>query len=370
MTQHRSARRPVAPARADDWAGWIAYGLAWAALAPPAPATATSGSRRLTFVGYREEVPGPRWQALFRATWPAYRAWYLSQGWSALPTLAEAEAALRTHMPELHDTWLSLASLSGSDPVAARMLTMWRMPLFATGCSQVVRAEPEPLLIRNYDYDPQLFEGVAASTNYSGSRRVLGTSDMLWGLLDGMNDAGLAVSLTYGGRPTGSDAAPGFAIPLVVRYLLETCSDVAEAARTLRRLPVAQSYNVALVDAGGAHASVFVAPGCDAIVSDLAVTTNHRLQTVEHPEVAGPLASRERQRLLQNHLAADSADLVTTFLRAPVRSTDYAGGFGTLYTAQYRPAAGTLTYHWPDATWSRGFEDGEGQIETWVSQGR
>ena len=59
-------------------------------------------------------------------------------------------------------------------------------------------------------------------------------SDCLWGLLDGMNDRGLAVSLTFGGRP---DVGDGFAIPLVVRYVLETCDDVARPARCSRASP-------------------------------------------------------------------------------------------------------------------------------------
>ena len=60
-------------------------------------------------------------------------------------------------------------------------------------------------------------------------------SDCLWGLLDGMNDAGLAVSLTFGGRPVLGD---GFGIPLVMRYVLETCEDVAEARRGAGPAPV------------------------------------------------------------------------------------------------------------------------------------
>ena len=48
-------------------------------------------------------------------------------------------------------------------------------------------------------------------------------SDCLWGLLDGVNDAGLAVSLTFGGRRVLGD---GFGIPIVIRYLLETCETV------------------------------------------------------------------------------------------------------------------------------------------------
>ena len=58
-------------------------------------------------------------------------------------------------------------------------------------------------------------------------------SDCLWGLLDGINDSGLAVSLTFGGR---KDVGDGFAIPLVVRYVLETCDTVAEARAALARV--------------------------------------------------------------------------------------------------------------------------------------
>ena len=54
-------------------------------------------------------------------------------------------------------------------------------PAFPVGCSQVVLPGEEPALVRNYDYDQALFEAVIASTDYSGRRRVLGTSDMLCG---------------------------------------------------------------------------------------------------------------------------------------------------------------------------------------------
>ena len=64
-----------------------------------------------------------------------------------------------------------------------------------------------------------------ANTGYLG-RRVVGTEDCGWGLLDGVNDAGLAVSLTFGGRPQVGD---GFGIPLILRYVLQTCTDVDQA---------------------------------------------------------------------------------------------------------------------------------------------
>lgn len=319
----------------------------------------------MRFHAYREAAPGARWQSLFEATWPAYRSWYIAKDLHARPTLAEARAALAAHMPELVPHWERLVELTGKDPLAARLLTMWRMPAVASGCSQVVVPGSAPLLVRNYDYDPQLFEGVVASTNYSGRRRVIGTSDLLWGLVDGMNEDGLAVSLTLGGRPGSGE---GFGIPLVIRYLLETCADVETAAAALSRIPVSQAYNVSLVDTVGGHATVYVAPGEPAEVSDLRAATNHRLTVVEHPRISDPLRSSQRQHALFDALCdlesgGGDIELVDAFTRAPLRTGDYARGFGTLYTAVYRPAEGTVTYRWPGRSWTRHFDDGEAHVD-------
>ena len=146
---------------------------------------------------FREDQPGRRWRGLYDATWPGYRSWYLRPGTGRRPSATEAEAALLRHMPELHPTWRRLVTLTDDDPTAAAMLTHWNMPAFAPGCSQVVvDASPDTggarALIRNYDYHPDLFEQIVMSTRFS-DRAVLGTSDCLWGLLDGMNSDGLAI---------------------------------------------------------------------------------------------------------------------------------------------------------------------------------
>jgi predicted choloylglycine hydrolase len=358
---------------------WIRHGWAWAhhpvgrqwSCRPPTSAGSGASMRpqRLSLDSYREAAPGPRWQALFEATWPAYRSWYTAHDVEARPTLAEARAALGQHMPELVPQWERLVELTGDDALAARMLTMWRMPAFGAGCSQAVVPGQEPLLVRNYDYDPQLFEGVVASTNYSGQRRVIGTSDLLWGLLDGMNEDGLAVSLTLGGRPGSGD---GFGIPIVLRYVLETCSDTEAAVAALSRIPVAQAYNISIVDTAGGHATVYVAPGEPAEVSDLRAATNHRLTVVEHPHISDPLHSRQRQYTLFDALSdlepgGSGSELVDAFTRRPLRTGAYDRGFGTLYTAAYRPADGTVTYQWPGRSWTRHFDDDEAHIDIHLS---
>ena len=186
-----------------------------------------------TFHAFAEPEPGPRWRAFFEASWPVYRQWYLKEGDAARPSYVTARRMLRTCMPELVGTYDRLVDLAGGGDVAARMLSLYRPPPYLSGCSQAAIAGPDPMLVRNYDYAPSRLEGVVQSTAW-GRHRVIGMSDCLWGLLDGINDAGLVVSLTFGGRRVLGD---GFGIPVVVRYLLETCATVAEAREALGKVP-------------------------------------------------------------------------------------------------------------------------------------
>jgi predicted choloylglycine hydrolase len=193
-----------------------------------------------------------------------------------------------------------------------------------------------------------LFDAVVARTAYTG-RQVIGMLDCLWGLLDGGNDAGLAVSLTFGGRP---QVGEGFGIPLVIRYVLEVCQTADEAVRVLRRIPVHMSYNVTVVDDTGRRATVFLAPDRPAHVTSLTVATNHQGR-IEWAPYAAAVRSVERLRHLEELLAAgaDAPAVVAECLRPPLYATRFGQGFGTLYTAEYRPAEGIARYHWPDRTW-------------------
>lgn len=253
-------------------------------------------------------------------------------------------------MPELVDVHHHLAALAGQDDTTAAMLALWNPPPFIVACSQTVAADGdtgEPVLLRNYDYDPRLFEASIYRSCWSG-RRVLGTGDCLWGLVDGVNDDGLAVSLTFGGR---RQIGEGFGIPLAIRYTLEVAGNVSEAVQVLRRLPHQISYNVTVCDRSNHVATVFVAPDRPAQVTDHRSTTNHP-DTVEWPEHASWVRSVERLDTL-NRLAAQGADaalLTTAMLQPPLLAREWDGGFATLFTAAYRPATGRLDYHWPGRT--------------------
>ncbi|WP_193078382.1 C45 family autoproteolytic acyltransferase/hydolase [Brevibacterium aurantiacum] len=312
------------------------------------------------FFAITEDRPSTRWQSLFDAVWPGYRAWYLRDGDLARPSLATAEAKLREHMPELVPTWQRLVELARGDETAARMLTLWNPPRFLPGCSQVALQSPEPALVRNYDYGLELFEQAHASTRF-GSRRVIGTSDCLWGLLDGMNEDGLAVSLAFGGRPGDGD---GFAAPLVVRFLLEVADSVPEALRRLETIPVSMFYNLTMIDADGTAVTAYVGPGMAPEVIDDPVATNHRGRHPEFPEHARRFRSLERQDLLTEAVeqGCDVQELAERMLSPGVFSDDYDNAFGTLYTAVYLPLRGEVEYHWHDRTWTRSLNSTEEMI--------
>ena len=346
----------------ESWLGWDSWSSRSGTTSPP-----TDSARTFTMFGIREEQPGPRWQALFADTWPAYRAWYLQEGDDARPDLATARAQLTRHMPELVSTWEAMVALAGDDDVAARMLTLWDAPAFAPGCSQAAQVGDDPIMVRNYDYSPDLFEWVVYSSEFTG-RKVIGTGDCLWGLLDGMNEDGLVISLTHGGRRS---SAPGFAIPLVVRYLLEVAGTVDEARAALDGLPVAASYNLTIMDATGAVVTAFVSPGNEPEYADSAVATNHRGRVPERPEHARALRSVERQdhllELLDDH--TEPAALADAFLRPPLYSQKYAQGFGTVFTAAYRPRDQELTYSWPGASFTRTFDSPDDSVTVSLQEG-
>jgi predicted choloylglycine hydrolase len=306
-----------------------------------------------TFRSLEELELGPVWAAVFEGRWPHYREWFLRDGEQARPSYATSARMLRAHMPELMPVYERLVELAGGGDLAARMLSLYRPPPYLAACSQGVwTREGGPVLARNYDYAPSRFEGLIWSTDMV--RPVIGTSDCLWGLLDGMNDAGLAVSLTFGGRRVMGD---GFGIPLVVRYLLETCRSVAEARATLARLPYSLAHNLTVVDGEGGVLTAYLSPDREPIFRAFPAATNHQ-GIVEWPEQAKVTRTIEREQCIVERLN-DEAETVggfaDAFLRAPLFSTAYASGWGTLYTAVYRPAEGVVDYRWPTYTWRLGF---------------
>jgi predicted choloylglycine hydrolase len=169
-----------------------------------------------------------------------------------------------------------------------------------------------------------------------------------------MNDAGLVVSLTFGGRRVVGD---GFGIPLVVRYLLETCETVNEARAVLTRLPYHMAHNLTLLDRGGEAVTIYVSPDREPVFRSPPVATNHQ-EKIEWPEQARATRTVEREQHLRELLEDPELTgerFTDAFLRPPLHSRAFDREMGTIYTAAYWPTEGRVEYLWPEHTWQQSF---------------
>ena len=320
---------------------------------------------RLNWRAVSEAEPGPKWAGLFREYWPDYHRWWLREGAEARPGYWDSVQALKKYMPELMPLYEELCDLAGGSDHASRFLSFYCPPPYLSGCSQAIWPGAEPVLVRNYDYSPHFFDSLILRTEWQG-RAVVGTSDGLWGLVDGMNDAGLAISLTFGGRRVVGD---GFGVPLIMRYVLQTCDTAEEAGQVLTRVPTHMSYNVTVVDAQRHYLTALMAPDRPTVITHAAVATNHQ-EKVEWDSHARLTATVERERFLLHRLTLHTEPeekFISAFLRPPLYSTAFDQGFGTLYTAVYRPRKLELDICWPRAHWPlhlNSFQEGERQIFT------
>jgi predicted choloylglycine hydrolase len=284
---------------------------------------------------------GGAWLAEAEPVWPAIVA---ETEPAALEPAGEAPARelFARHMPELVPVLDRLAAQLDR-PGAAAVLTHTALRPFFSGCSM---AATGGALVRNYDFHPDGCERTVVSSRFL--RPVIGMGDFLWGLLDGMNDAGLAVAMSFGGRFVHG---PGISVLLAVRYLLETCSTVDDAWKRLAQLPISTAQNLILVDREGS-AVVHVGPDRPAVRLDDACVTNHQDPTVpEEQEALSATMLRLDTLRAAARAAAGGPDpveaVVGALLRPPLHQNRYAAGAGTVYTVAYRPAEGRATYAWP-----------------------
>lgn len=301
-----------------------------------------------------EHVGGEKWISFFDRVWPLYKNWFLSEGYTKRTGYLTSYNQFKLHMPELLPVYEQLCEAVGGDDIKARFLSMYNPPAYLSGCSQIAWTKNETALIRNYDYHPRFFDGKVFYSNYL--KPIIGMSDCVWGLLDGMNADGLAISLTFGGsKIVGS----GFGIPIVVRYLLETCSTVDETIEAINKIPVHMAYNLTVLDANKNYVTAYMAPDKLPVFIKEASVTNHQ-SVVEWNEYATFTKTIERKQYLEDYLLNTDGDLdnvIHHFLNEPLYHTNYKKSFGTLYTASYNIDKREVDFIWPRKRITLGFND-------------
>lgn len=283
-----------------------------------------------------EDRPGAAFDGIVKRGWPGWRAWFDARGGSQAAGPDEALREIRHHMPEMEKLIERLATTRADDRLFADFMRFWCPPRYLVNCSQAAAIDEDgPFLIRNYDLDPAFAEATLFRSRWRG-KKVMGMVEGLAGLSDGMNENGLAISLTFGGRVV---VGRGFGIPVIMRYVLETCTDTKDALDALRLVPCHMSYNVTVIDREGACATAFLSPDRPAMITRTPWATNHQLG-VEWPRHGRISATLERAQIL-SHLFENGSRSATQLARAfaspPVYSSNFRGGFGTVFNALYRP---------------------------------
>ena len=250
----------------------------------------------LTVYGIHEPTPGPRWQALFAATWPAYRQLVPA---ARRPRPAGSCSSRSACSPRTCPNWCrptsgwsSWPQEVGADEVAARMLTLWDPPRFLPGCSQAVLTEPEIALCRNYDYSPDLWERVVYSSAIPRSpgdrqqRLPVGAA----GRDERRRPGGVAELRRPARVRTGFRGVAGRPLPAGGGI-----HGRARPGRSWSGMPVAMTYNLTMVDATGTVRDRLCRAGPDAGVQHSPIATNHRGELPDDDDHAHRYASVQRR---------------------------------------------------------------------------
>lgn len=112
-------------------------------------------------------------------------------------------------------------------------------------------------IIRNYEFNTENEDFILCETKPEGKYAHIGGSIALFGRAEGINECGLAVSMSSCGFPVSNldgmrpPKIKGLQFWAVIRSLLENCKDVEEALELAQKMPIAYNINLYMADAKG-----------------------------------------------------------------------------------------------------------------------
>jgi len=123
-------------------------------------------------------------------------------------------------------------------------------------------------------------------------------------------------------------------------------------------LASAPDYDVTVLDRSGEFVTAYLRPDQPAVVRAVPYAANHQ-EEIEWEQHANATATLQREQFLYRQLSGRAhrpEDLVASFLEPPLYANAFAKGYGTLYTAVYRPTSSPgIEYLWPGLSWSLDF---------------
>lgn len=175
---------------------------------------------------------------------------------------AQAFALFDRWCPGITEEIHGFAEQVGAEPEQVLFLSMTCLMPRCGGIALLpdMTAEGKPLLVRNYEFGHNEEEFCFIKTSVTGKYSHMGTGVVHFGRDDGINEHGLAITMSSCGFPVGplpymrAPAIKGLNFWAVIRTLLENCKDVYEALKFLEGMPIAYNINLILLDRFGTAA--------------------------------------------------------------------------------------------------------------------
>jgi predicted choloylglycine hydrolase len=215
-----------------------------------------------------------------------------------------------------------------------------------SGCSQFFL---NGHFARNYDDKPTAVENEFLLTQPTGSLKSFGAATSNIQRLDGINEAGLVVSLTFGaGYPPVNH---GIGSAMFTRIVLDKAKTVDDVLELLEQAPYVTQNNVMVADANGEAVVIEGSAGIHKIrrqSSGILICANSYL----HPEMQQQQKGRntttkwrEQQMVeTQDDLSTRESmmDFLTTDFPNGLFEPYYSYGLGTLWSVIYTPSNGDI----------------------------
>jgi predicted choloylglycine hydrolase len=171
----------------------------------------------------------------------------------------KCEAEVKRVFPDILEETRGIADAIHEqyEKLAAFVLTVgYRKPL---GCSSFACVNDSRIIFgRNYDF---YYRFARHSESYLTQPKdhyaSLGNTDIFLGREDGVNEKGLAISMHFVSAQLGTS---GINFPIAVRYVLDKCSDTAEAVDFLTHVKFLTANDYLVADKSGALAVVEACP--------------------------------------------------------------------------------------------------------------
>lgn len=220
------------------------------------------------------------------------------------------------------------------------------------------------LVARSYEFNDEQDDGCLHTIAATGERKIMGSTTLLFGLNEGMNDAGLVVTMSAGGMPVGSN--PGMQRPFNdgvqfwfgIRALLERCSTVGEAVTMAQEMPFGGNPILIMADRQG-RAALMEIHGHDKAVTYIDVFTDKaHLSATNHYQLDAMVVHRGahvmansivRKRTIESFLSNQPAVDVAALKR--LLGSPYPSGlscnyfeefFGTVRSMVFEPYRSTM----------------------------